>query len=112
MKQKKIDTVKLQLPIPLKAYQQHINIKNIKDTDGLLDTDVFHSIVYEESEGDMFNEPGKFEVPYIICLRERLETDEEYLHRMRECETIYKDREDKEKELYLRLKAKYETNEG
>lgn len=112
MRQKTVDFIKLKIAIKLEKCQQQITIKNIKDTEGLLDTDFFHSIMYEESEADIFNAPGEFQVPYIRCLREREESDEEYLVRMRENEAIKKYKENEEKETYLRLKAKFDNNEG
>lgn len=92
--------------------------KMLVETEGVLPDDVFNQIVFiDEKESGAFgykmpDELETFTVPYLIVHRRRLETDDEYFKRMKYEEETRKRIEEKEKLEYLRLKAKFETQQS
>lgn len=57
------------------------------------------------------NEPEQYyNYPVLIVVSYRDETDEEYFNRIKEEEFLKKAREDSDRTLYLKLKAKFEPN--
>jgi hypothetical protein len=82
--------------------------------EGILPTDIIHDLHYEETEASGFGRMNiedlgeKIYIPMVTVIRPRLENDEEYFARMKEQANREKEIETRERNEYLRLKAKYE----
>jgi hypothetical protein len=104
------------ITLPLAArgetYEKKITWKELSETKGLLPDDEIHDIDYIAKKGGGFGwmgpeEPPTYYIPHILVSRRRMETDDEYVARIRE---IQKEKDQvikNEKELYLKLHAKY-----
>jgi hypothetical protein len=83
-------------------------------TEGVLPTDFLDDLRYEETLESVFgnmsceDERKTLYIPTVTVIRPRLENDDEYFKRMKEEADRDKQNEIREKNEYLRLKAKYE----
>jgi len=109
-----------QFPIPVKQVQSYpcnFTWKELISTQGILENDSIENIDYKTETikpgfGSMGDEEDRIvQIPMIIVKRHRMETDEEYMDRVRK-DTVHRENEDKkEYDIYLRLKAKFEKKE-
>jgi len=82
------------------TWEELLNVK------GPLPTDVVEGISWDDDTSDV---DGAESILILVVLRQREETDEEYLKRLDEIAAFEKSAEDYEKREYKRLKAKYEN---
>tara|TARA_R110000796_G_scaffold88978_2_gene192353 strand:+ start:1230 stop:1571 length:342 start_codon:yes stop_codon:yes gene_type:complete len=107
-------TVREVLDFPIKRgqeWKEEITFGDICSVKDVLPTDELYHITHKEQEPHAFsmsdNEHSWY-IPTIQVIRERLETDDEFLVRKQEDERRIGVTEEKEKLEYLRLKAKFE----
>jgi len=103
----------LPIPVPLlESWKVDIKWKDLIKIEGILPDDSVKMIEWKLQEFPNFgySEPNnsQYYVPYLVVEREVEETDEQYLERMREEAKNNKEKEDEERLLYLKLKAKFE----
>jgi hypothetical protein len=111
MKKKVNETIKVSIPVALtEEWEVDIKWSELIATQGVLENDVFLGHTWEDKEimGWCQSEPKTYRVPYLVLRREREETDDEFFLRLKEADKITKEKEDRERLEYLRLKAKYE----
>ncbi len=109
---KKVITETIKLPIPVAVTEEwEIDIKweELIATKDVLPNDVFlgHTWEYKEIAG-FGSEAKTYRVPFLVIKRQREETDDEFFLRLKSADSITKEKEERERLEYLRLKAKYE----
>lgn len=105
------ETIKVPIPVALtEEWEVDIKWSELTAIQGVLANDVFLGHTWEDREilGWRQSEPKTYRVPYLVLRREREETDDEFFSRLKEADKITKEKEDRERLEYLRLKAKYE----
>lgn len=117
MEQRKIIEERIYVQIlPGSEYKQDVSPKQLFETKGLLDTDRVIAFDWKEWDdvpfGSNDGEPKTYYSPCVVVLRKRPETDDEYFKRMKEETQRKKDVEERERLEYLRLKAKFESNQN
>ena len=114
---KQIDE-KITFNIPVKevnTYTVNILWQDLLNVRGVLPTDILDDIHWvseqESGFGKMDDELKTYEVPKITVIRRREENEGEYFQRLQREESVKRKLEETERNEYLRLKAKFETNE-
>jgi hypothetical protein len=115
--ERQIIDARVEIPIlraqHLNEYARHFTWEELISVKGIKPDDRIEAIIYKEQKGfyGSFDEHERiYYVPTIVVRRNRLETDEEYTSRLQKQEAFKKQNEQKEYDLYIRLKAKYEKN--
>jgi len=117
MEQRKIIEERIYIQIlPGSDYKQDVSPKQLFETKGLLDTDRVIALDWKKWDtvpfGSYDGESVTYYSPCVVVLRKRPETDDEYFKRMKEETQRNKDIEERERLEYLRLKAKFESNQN
>ncbi len=96
-------------------YKTHITFGELCAVKEVLPTDILNDISFKKEEGSGFglmseDDIKSYYVPTLTIIRERPETDDEFLKRKQDEELINAQNTEKERLEYLRLKAKFEPN--
>lgn len=114
MEQRKTVDEKISFTIKdAKEYKTDITFGELCAVKDVLPTDILNDISFKKEEGSGFglmseDDIRSYYVPTLTIIRKRPETDDEFLKRKQDEETINRQKEEKEKLEYLRLKAKFE----
>lgn len=118
MEQRKIIEEKFTIKIGkqfAETYKKPYTWKDLMETENVLPTDKVYNFCYVEEKESGFgsmkmeDELENYYYPAIVVIRARPETDEEFLKRKQNDEVFNREKEEKEKLEYLRLKAKFEN---
>ena len=117
MENRNIIKEKIKFNIPFDKYESYkgnITWGDIQKIKELQPTDIIYQIDWKKElrqsffSMDMDDSEHYLYIPQITIIRRRLENDEEFLQRLKNVEQRKKEQELKDKEEYLRLKAKFE----
>jgi hypothetical protein len=110
MKKVIAETIKLPIPVAMtEEWEVDIKWEELIAIKDVLPNDVFLGHTWEYKEVAGFGSEAKtYRVPFLVIRRQREETDDEYLLRLKGVEKILRQENEKEYLEYLRLKAKYE----
>lgn len=92
-------------------FKQSITFGEICSIKDVLPTDIVRKIRFKEVDAINFSMSDVEDVvyqPILSIIRERPETDDEYLERKQKEEKVSRDKEEIERTEYLRLKAKFD----
>lgn len=104
------ETIKIPIPVAMtEEWEVDIKWEELIGTKGILPNDIFLGYTWEYKEVASWCSDAKtYRAPYLVIRRERPETDDEYLLRLKSVERTLIEENEKEYLEYLRLKAKYE----
>lgn len=97
-----------------KEYKTDITFGELCAVKDVLPTDILNDISFKKEEGSGFglmseDDIRSYYVPTLTVIRKRPETDDEFLKRKQDEENVNRQKDEKERLEYLRLKAKFEN---
>ncbi len=105
------ETIDIRLKLA-NTYQHKVTFADVKKAEGVLDTDEVYGVGFrsgfEHSFGDEWGGQRHYSYPVLVIKRIRPETDEEFEARMKKITLEAQTKYEKDKLLYLQLKAQFE----
>lgn len=116
MEQRKTVDEKISFTIKeAKEYKTEITFGELCAVKDVLPSDILNDISFKKEKGSGFglmseDDIRSYYVPTLTVVRKRPETDDEFLKRKQEEESVNRQKDEKERLEYLRLKAKFERS--
>ena len=98
-----------------KEFKSDVTFNDITSLKDVLPSDILKNIYFKEEEGNGFgmmelDDIKSYYIPTLTVIRKRPETNDEFLSRKQKEEKINKQKEENDRLLFLKLKARFETN--